>query len=125
MSLWGRSVNPLILKLIVFLHCTFAVAIVVCVLIQHGKGADLGASFGAGMSNSLFGVSGSSVFLSRLTAAFAVCFFITSIGLTYLQKFDGRDGHSVIKDSKSVLVKNGTVGRSVVVEKKGESTVPK
>jgi preprotein translocase subunit SecG len=54
------------------------------VLMQHGKGADMGAAFGSGASGSLFGSSGSANFLSRLTAGLAGVFFVTSLGLSYL-----------------------------------------
>lgn len=62
------------------------VALVVCglVLLQHGKGADMGAAFGSGSSGSLFGASGSANFLSRTTAVLAAVFFASSLGLTYL-----------------------------------------
>jgi preprotein translocase subunit SecG len=53
------------------------------ILLQHGKGADVGAAFGSGASGSLFGASGSANFLSRTTAIIAVVFFVTSLGLTY------------------------------------------
>ena len=54
------------------------------VLMQHGKGADMGAAFGTGSAGSLFGSSGSANFLSRSTAVAATLFFITSLSLTYL-----------------------------------------
>jgi preprotein translocase subunit SecG len=62
------------------------VAAVVCglVLLQHGKGADMGAAFGSGSSGSLFGAAGSANFLSRTTAILAAVFFLSSLGLTYL-----------------------------------------
>ncbi|MFO1324857.1 MAG: preprotein translocase subunit SecG [Burkholderiales bacterium] len=62
------------------------VAAVVCglVLLQHGKGADMGAAFGSGSSGSLFGSAGSANFLSRTTAILAALFFVSSLGLTYL-----------------------------------------
>ena len=62
------------------------VAAVVCglVLLQHGKGADMGAAFGSGSSGSLFGAAGSANFLSRTTAVLAAVFFLSSLGLTYL-----------------------------------------
>jgi preprotein translocase subunit SecG len=62
------------------------VAVVVCglVLLQHGKGADMGAAFGSGSSGSLFGAAGSANFLSRTTAILAAVFFLSSLGLTYL-----------------------------------------
>ena len=60
-----------------------AIAVIVLVLLQHGKGADMGAAFGSGSSGSLFGASGSANFLSRTTGVLAAMFFITSLGLTY------------------------------------------
>ena len=62
------------------------VALALCglILLQHGKGADMGAAFGSGSSGSLFGASGSANFLSRTTAILAAVFFLTSLGLTYL-----------------------------------------
>ena len=54
------------------------------VLLQHGKGADMGAAFGSGSSGSLFGSSGSANFLSRTTGVLAAVFFATSLGLTYI-----------------------------------------
>lgn len=61
-----------------------AVSIVTLVLMQHGKGADMGAAFGGGASGSLFGATGSSNFLSRTTAILAVVFFSTSLTLVYM-----------------------------------------
>src|SRR5688500_6595377 len=65
------------------LHVIVAIAICVLVLLQHGKGADMGAAFGSGSSGSLFGASGSANFLSRTTAVLATVFFASSLGLTY------------------------------------------
>lgn len=65
-------------------HLLVGVGLIGLVLIQHGKGADMGAAFGSGASGSLFGASGSANFLSRTTAVLATVFFITSLGLTYL-----------------------------------------
>ena len=65
-------------------HVITAVVLVGLVLIQHGKGADMGAAFGSGSAGSLFGSSGSANFLSRSTAVAATIFFITSLALTYL-----------------------------------------
>lgn len=65
------------------LHVLVAVSVVGLVLLQHGKGADMGAAFGSGSSGSLFGASGSANFLSRSTAVLATAFFLTSLGLTY------------------------------------------
>lgn len=68
--------------LIVF-HLMLAVGLVGLILIQHGKGADMGAAFGSGASSTVFGARGSASFLSRTTAALATLFFLTSLALAY------------------------------------------
>jgi preprotein translocase subunit SecG len=70
-------------------HLLIAVAICGFVLLQHGKGADMGAAFGSGASGSLFGAAGSANFLSRTTAILAAVFFLSSLGLTW---FGSRQG---------------------------------
>ncbi len=76
--------NGLFFGLVLSVHVLIGLAVIGLVLVQHGKGADVGASFGGGASGSLFGASGSANFLSRTTAALATVFFITSLTLTYL-----------------------------------------
>ncbi len=66
------------------LHVIVAVTLIGFVLLQHGKGADMGAAFGSGSSGSLFGAAGSANFLSRTTAVLATVFFLSSLALTYL-----------------------------------------
>ncbi|MEO8741138.1 MAG: preprotein translocase subunit SecG [Casimicrobiaceae bacterium] len=66
------------------IHVLVAIALIGFVLLQHGKGADMGAAFGSGSSGSLFGAAGSANFLSRTTAILATVFFVSSLGLTYL-----------------------------------------
>ncbi len=68
--------------LVVFL--VVAIALVALILIQHGKGADMGASFGAGASNTVFGSSGSGNFLTRSTAVLAAIFFSVALALGYM-----------------------------------------
>jgi preprotein translocase subunit SecG len=65
-------------------HILVGLSVIGLVLLQHGKGADMGAAFGGGASGSLFGASGSANFLSRTTAVLATAFFITSLGLSYV-----------------------------------------
>lgn len=72
------------------LHALAALGVVGLVLMQHGKGADMGAAFGSGSSGSLFGSSGSANFLSRMTAILAAVFFATSLGLTYFSSHKTR-----------------------------------
>ena len=64
-------------------HVVVALAIIGLVLLQHGKGADMGSGFGGGASASLFGATGSANFLSRTTAVLATIFFLLSLGLAY------------------------------------------
>ncbi|MDO9225603.1 MAG: preprotein translocase subunit SecG [Pseudomonadota bacterium] len=64
-------------------HVLVALVLIGLVLMQHGKGADMGAAFGGGSSGSLFGATGSANFMSRTTAVLATAFFLTSMGLTY------------------------------------------
>ena len=71
-------------NLVWVVHVIAAVVLIGLVLIQHGKGADMGAAFGSGSAGSLFGSSGSANFLSRSTAVAATIFFITSLSLTYI-----------------------------------------
>lgn len=66
------------------IHIIAGLSVIGLVLLQHGKGADMGAAFGSGASGSLFGASGSANFLSRMTAVLAAVFFITSLALSYI-----------------------------------------
>jgi preprotein translocase subunit SecG len=72
------------LNLVLALQLLAALAMIGLVLIQHGKGADMGASFGSGASGSLFGATGSANFLSRSTAVCATIFFIATLVLASL-----------------------------------------
>ncbi|WP_133127581.1 preprotein translocase subunit SecG [Legionella nagasakiensis] len=71
-------------QLVLLLHVLVAIAIIGLVLIQHGKGADIGASFGSGASNTVFGSQGTGGFLFKLTGGLALAFFITSVSLSYM-----------------------------------------
>ena len=83
--------------IILILHILTALSVIALVLLQHGKGADMGAAFGSGSSGSLFGASGSSNFLSRATAILAAVFFLTSMFLTYLS-FDKTETSGLMSD---------------------------
>jgi preprotein translocase subunit SecG len=73
-------VQPILLVL----HMLVAVALVALVLLQHGRGADVGAAFGSGASGTVFGARGSGSFLTRVTAGLAVAFFVLSLVLGYI-----------------------------------------
>lgn len=73
-----------LLAIIIVIQVVTALMIIGLVLLQHGKGADMGAAFGSGASGSLFGASGSSNFLSRFTGIAAAVFFVATLALSYL-----------------------------------------
>ncbi|MDP2640501.1 MAG: preprotein translocase subunit SecG [Betaproteobacteria bacterium] len=81
---------------ILVVHVMVALAIIGLVLLQHGKGADMGAAFGSGSSGSLFGATGSANFLSRTTAVLAAIFFATSLGLAYVATHRPKAGGGVM-----------------------------
>ena len=68
--------------ILIVLHVTVSVALILIVLLQTGKGSDIGAAFGGGASQTVFGSQGTSSFLSKLTAAVAIIFMLTSLGLS-------------------------------------------
>ena len=76
--------SSLWMNVMVVSHVLVALAIIGLVLLQHGKGADMGSGFGGGASGSLFGATGSANFLSRTTAVLATIFFLLSLALAYV-----------------------------------------
>ena len=72
------------INVLIVVHVLVALAIIGLVLLQHGKGADMGSGFGGGASGSLFGATGSANFLSRATAVLATIFFLLSLALAYV-----------------------------------------
>ncbi len=81
---------------ILTVHIIAGLSVIGLVLLQHGKGADMGAAFGSGASGSLFGATGSANFLSRATAVLAAVFFLTSLGLSYIATSRPRVAGSVM-----------------------------
>lgn len=76
---------------ILVVHIIVAIGLSGLILIQHGKGADAGASFGSGAAGTVFGASGSGNFLTRVTAVLAVIFFCTSLALAYHAQEQAKD----------------------------------
>ena len=97
--------------LLLVVHVVAAFAIIGLVLLQHGKGADMGAAFGGGASGSVFGSTGSANFLSRATAILATVFFLTSMGLTwfYAHKGNARGVMATQPASQAPATESGTV----------------
>jgi len=86
-------------SVVLTVHILVALAIIALVLMQHGKGADMGAAFGSGTSGSLFGASGSANFLSRTTAVLATVFFLTSLSLAYLASDKPKTSGSLMQEA--------------------------
>ncbi len=78
-------------QLILILHVIISIFLIVLVLLQHGKGADMGAAFGSGASQTLFGSQGSGSFLMKITIGFAIAFFCTSLLLGYFAAHSNQD----------------------------------
>ena len=91
-------------NLITVIHVLAAAGVIGLVLLQHGKGADMGAAFGSGASGSLFGVSGSSNFMSKATAGCVIVFFATSLTLAYMASHRAGSGSVVKGASKNEAV---------------------
>jgi len=86
-------------SIVLTVHILVALGIIGLVLMQHGKGADMGAAFGSGASGSLFGASGSANFLSRTTGVLAAVFFATSLTLAFIASQKPKTSGSLMQDS--------------------------
>ena len=114
---------------ILVLHVFAAIGIIGLVLLQHGKGADVGAAFGSGSAGSVFGSAGSANFLSRATAILALIFFLTSLGLTYFssRKSDTRGvmaDHPVTTQKVPGQIPGQTPGQAAPVQAPGAPAAP-
>jgi preprotein translocase subunit SecG len=83
--------------ILIILHVIVCIALIMIVLLQTGKGADMGAAFGGGGSQTLFGSTGASTFLSKATTGAAIVFMLTSLALAYLSSH--RTADSIIKST--------------------------
>ena len=113
----------------VVLHVLIALAIVGLVLLQHGKGADMGSGFGGGASSSLFGATGSANFLSRATAVLATIFFLSSLALAYFATQKPQESGSVVDRAPPAAAKKVEPEKPPAVPAKpappvGEKSVP-
>jgi len=116
-------------QLLLVLQVLFAAGIITLVLLQQGRGADAGASFGGGSSGSLFGSRGPATFLAKATGFMAALFFINSIGLAYLAS-RGRVDHSIVETMgtqseslpQSLPAKNSGTASDVPTAPGGDST---
>ena len=112
-------------NLIVVIHVIVAIVIVGLVLLQQGKGADAGASFGAGASQTVFGASGSGNFLVKATTVAAIIFFITSLSLAiFARNQRGVDSTTGLPVLSQEILEESTRGQSHVpqLDEAGELT---
>ncbi len=107
------------LNLILALQIISAIAMIGLVLVQHGKGADMGASFGSGASGSLFGASGSANFLSRTTAVCAAIFFCSTLALAYFGNLGSKRS-----ESSSVFERAGAAASAPAGTASGVAQIP-
>ena len=91
----------LMMNLLVAVQMLSALGMIGLILLQHGKGADMGAAFGSGSAGSLFGASGSANFLSRSTAVLAAVFFACTLGLAYMGHARPTGGGSLLERAAS------------------------
>jgi len=85
--------------LLIFIHVVVCIALIMIVLLQTGKGGDMGAAFGGGSSQSLFGSTGASTFLSKATTVAAVVFMVTSLALAYMSS--NQTGKSIMTNTQA------------------------
>ncbi len=107
------------LNLVVMLQIVAALAMIGLVLVQHGKGADMGASFGSGASGSLFGATGSANFLSRSTSVCAAIFFCCTLLLAYLS-----NDRMMRPSTGSVLDRPAAAASAPIVPATGAAQIP-
>ena len=100
--------------ILIILHVVVCVALIMIVLLQTGKGADMGAAFGGGSSQTLFGSTGASTFLSKATTAAAVIFMLTSLALAYISSH--RTADSIMTDTPAPVDQPTSPGQSVPVD---------
>nr|WP_315489062.1 preprotein translocase subunit SecG [uncultured Rhodoferax sp.] len=91
-----------VLTIILTVQMLSALAMIGLILVQHGKGADMGAAFGSGGSGSLFGASGSANFLSRTTAVAATVFFVCTLALAYFGNLRPTTSSSVLESAAAI-----------------------
>jgi preprotein translocase subunit SecG len=103
---------PYLKVLIIVVQLLSALGVIGLVLLQHGKGADMGAAFGSGASGSLFGATGSANFLSRTTAILATIFFVATLALTYLGSYKSAPSVGVLGGAATTAPASAAVASS-------------
>jgi len=107
---------------LVVIHVIVCLSLIMIVLLQTGKGADMGAAFGGGSSQTLFGSTGAATFLSKATTVAAVVFMLTSFTLAYMSS--NRAGSSVMSDTKAPIEQKAPTGSEQGLPAESESPPP-
>jgi preprotein translocase subunit SecG len=113
-----------VVTIILTVQMLAALAMIGLILVQHGKGADMGAAFGSGGSGSLFGASGSANFLSRTTAVLATIFFVCTLALAYFGNQRPSGSGSVLEGAASALPAAATPAPAPVAPASGAAQIP-
>ena len=113
-----------LLTIILTVQMLSALAMIGLILVQHGKGADMGAAFGSGGSGSLFGASGSANFLSRTTAVTATIFFVCTLALAYFGNLRPTTSSSVLESSAIVAPVSAEAASAPAIAASGVGQIP-
>ena len=114
----------IVLTIILTVQMLSALAMIGLILVQHGKGADMGAAFGSGGSGSLFGASGSANFLSRTTAVLASVFFVCTLALAYFGNLRPASSGSVLEGAAVVAPAVADAASAPVTAASGVGQIP-
>ena len=113
-----------VVTIILTVQMISAIAMIGLILVQHGKGADMGAAFGSGGSGSLFGASGSANFLSRTTAVLATVFFVCTLALAYFGNLKPTTEGTSVLEKAPVTVPAGPAGQIPGQNEPANATTP-
>ena len=114
----------IVLTIILTVQMLSALVMIGLILVQHGKGADMGAAFGSGGSGSLFGASGSANFLSRATAVLATVFFVCTLALAYFGNLRPTSSTSVLEGPAAVAPLVSEAASAPAVAASGVGQIP-
>ena len=113
-----------VVTIILTVQMLSALAMIGLILVQHGKGADMGAAFGSGGSGSLFGASGSANFLSRTTAVLATVFFVCTLALAYFGNLRPASSGSVLESAVPAVPAANAAPAAPAVAASGAAQIP-
>jgi preprotein translocase subunit SecG len=114
----------ILVTIILTVQMLSALAMIGLILVQHGKGADMGAAFGSGGSGSLFGASGSANFLSRTTAVLATIFFVCTLALAYFGNLRPASSGSVLEGAAAVAPAANAAAPAPAAAASGAAQIP-